>query len=156
MTAMVQEHGLPFETCPPGYNDSGITKWDSSIRVTSPPQEAASMAEVILNVLEEYRFPHRETERRSLSTSSLLVAKVEDLVTKGEPISMVLPAFPFKSVNKASKVLGPLPDDGEKTALLHLEDLCKAVEAVYEHGARLIVVSDGLIYNGKHRDALLT
>ncbi|PVH97869.1 Clavaminate synthase-like protein, partial [Periconia macrospinosa] len=62
---------------------------------------------------------------------------------------MVLPAFPFKSPNSTTKVLGNTPDKAEETALAHLNGLCSAIGEVYSPGACLVVVSDGLVYNGK-------
>lgn len=62
---------------------------------------------------------------------------------------LCLPAFPFKSPNTQSKVLGKLPDKGEEFALAHLNGLCLAVKDIYEPGAELVIISDGLVYNGE-------
>ncbi|KAI2601828.1 Pyoverdine/dityrosine biosynthesis protein-domain-containing protein [Hypoxylon sp. NC1633] len=60
---------------------------------------------------------------------------------------MCLPAFPFKSPNTSTKVLGRLPDKAEEFALAHLNGLCAAIGDIYAPGARLMIVSDGLVYN---------
>lgn len=79
--------------------------------------------------------------------------------------SSVLPAFPFKSPS-SKKVLGALPDLAEEIFLrrsvsitsqaqschltppvYRLEDLCLSVEDIYEHGAKLKIVSDGIVYS---------
>lgn len=65
-----------------------------------------------------------------------------------QPVPMCLPAFPFKSPNSSRKVLGTLPDKAEEFALAHLNGLCQAVEDVYPPGAKLTIISDGLVYNG--------
>lgn len=65
-----------------------------------------------------------------------------------QPVPMCLPAFPFKSPNSSRKVLGVLPDKAEEFALAHLNGLCQAVEGVYPPGAKLTIISDGLVYNG--------
>lgn len=65
-----------------------------------------------------------------------------------KPVPMCLPAFPFKSPNSKSKVLGKLPDKGEEMALAHLNGICLAVKDIYPPGARLVIISDGLVYNG--------
>ncbi|KAL9041621.1 MAG: hypothetical protein Q9180_001158 [Flavoplaca navasiana] len=75
------------------------------------------------------------------------LAQIERYIARDEPVCMVLPAFPFKSANKTTKVLGPLPDKGEEVALQHLNRLCQAIEEVYMYGARVYIVSDGLVYN---------
>ncbi|PWY85436.1 hypothetical protein BO83DRAFT_328707 [Aspergillus eucalypticola CBS 122712] len=64
-----------------------------------------------------------------------------------QPIQMILPAFPFKSPNRENKVLGSLPDKGEEISLAHLNGLCAAIGDVYDYGAKLTIVSDGLVYN---------
>ncbi len=61
---------------------------------------------------------------------------------------MCLPAFPFKSPNTSTKVLGRLPDKAEEFALAHLNGLCAAIGDVYPPGAKLMIISDGLVYNG--------
>lgn len=62
---------------------------------------------------------------------------------------MVLPAFPFKSPNNDSKVLGTVPDKGEEIALAHLNGICESIKEVYEPGADITIASDGIVYNGK-------
>jgi pyoverdine/dityrosine biosynthesis protein Dit1 len=64
---------------------------------------------------------------------------------------MILPAFPFKSPNASSKVLGNMPDFGEELALAHLNGLCQNIGEVYDPGADVYISSDGLVYNGKEK-----
>ncbi|KAF3761231.1 Clavaminate synthase-like protein [Cryphonectria parasitica EP155] len=75
------------------------------------------------------------------------LALVYGHVKANRPVPLCLPAFPFKSPNTQSKVLGRLPDKGEEYALAHLNGLCLAVKDVYEPGAKLVIISDGLVYN---------
>ena len=63
-------------------------------------------------------------------------------------IDMALPAFPFKSANKVYKALGSLPDKAEEIALARLHNMCRRIEEIYEPGAKVVIVSDGLVYNG--------
>ncbi|KAL8937796.1 MAG: hypothetical protein Q9211_003504 [Gyalolechia sp. 1 TL-2023] len=72
---------------------------------------------------------------------------VEACVVKREPIRMILPAFPFKSPNRKDKTLGSEVDMGEELALMHLNGLCESIAEVYEHGANVVIASDGLVYN---------
>ena len=71
---------------------------------------------------------------------------VESFVRRGEPVILVLPAFPGKSPNRA-KVLGPLPDMAEQLSLSFLHALCGEIEAFYPPGARLIICSDGRVFS---------
>ena len=63
-------------------------------------------------------------------------------------IRRCMPAFPFKSANKNFKVLGTLPDRAEQVALTRLNIMCAEIEAIYKSGAKLLIISDGLVYNG--------
>ncbi|KAJ1323854.1 L-tyrosine/L-tryptophan isonitrile synthase family protein [Microdochium nivale] len=80
-----------------------------------------------------------------LSTNFL--AQVYGRVQSNQPILMCLPAFPFKSPNTRTKVLGRLPDKAEEFALAHLDGLCAAIKHEYTPGAQLMIISDGLVYN---------
>ncbi|GAA4554489.1 isocyanide synthase family protein [Amycolatopsis samaneae] len=76
------------------------------------------------------------------------LAQLAAFVRTGEPILFTLPGFPCKSPNPA-KVLGPLPDEGERLSLRFLDELCSVIEAVYPPGARMLICSDGHIF-GDH------
>ncbi|KAK1704899.1 Pyoverdine/dityrosine biosynthesis protein-domain-containing protein [Colletotrichum acutatum] len=72
---------------------------------------------------------------------------INGFVTADKPIDMCLPAFPFKSANKADKVLGSLPDKAEELALQRLNAICLRIRDIYSPGARITIISDGLVYN---------
>lgn len=78
------------------------------------------------------------------------ITVIRSFVEKGETVEMCLPAFPWKSANKVEKVLGILPDKAEEVSLRRLNGMCEAVGQVYEPGAKLLIISDGLVYNGKY------
>ena len=77
------------------------------------------------------------------------LAVIRQFVTAGKRIEMCLPAFPFKSANKTYKVLGRLPDKAEELALARLESICQRIESIYPPGATIMIISDGLVYNGR-------
>ncbi|MBA3488442.1 MAG: L-tyrosine/L-tryptophan isonitrile synthase family protein [Longispora sp.] len=66
-------------------------------------------------------------------------------VAVNETIVFTLPGFPCKSPS-VNKVLGHLPDEGERLSLTFLDRLCTAVGQVYAPGARLVICSDGHIF----------
>ena len=68
-------------------------------------------------------------------------------VAKQEPVNMVVPAYPFKSPNHESKVLGPDPDVGERMSLQHLNSIGARIQQIYPPGGHVTIVSDGLCYN---------
>lgn len=111
--------------------------------------EIMSTSAKILDVLCSYRMDSGAKESRADEGCLKHLAIIYAHVKANEPVPLCLPAFPFKSPNTQSKVLGRLPDKGEEFALAHLNGLCLAVKDVYEPGANLVIISDGLVYNGK-------
>jgi len=69
-------------------------------------------------------------------------------VKAGARVDMSLPAFPFKSANKVYKALGFLPDKAEELSLERLHNMCRRIQEIYEPGAQIVIISDGLVYNG--------
>ncbi|KAM7187445.1 pyoverdine dityrosine biosynthesis [Naviculisporaceae sp. PSN 640] len=117
-------------------------------------ESALKTSIAILSVLDRYRLdvgkPNgQENEDLSATPAShdTFLPMIYQMVLAHDPIRMSLPAFPFKSPNTADKVLGRLPDTGEEIALAHLNGICLAIGDIYEPGARLVIVSDGLVYN---------
>lgn len=77
-----------------------------------------------------------------------VTAKLKAFDHADEPISLLLPAFPWKNPN-TDKVLGSDPDFGEELGLARLNHLCEELGKVHPHGAYLTLVADGPVYNGK-------
>lgn len=67
-------------------------------------------------------------------------------VENEQPVLFLLPAFPFKSSNTGKKVIGTLPDLGERLALERLEKFLISFQTIYTPGARLVMFSDGRVY----------
>lgn len=76
------------------------------------------------------------------------ISTIRKFVEKGEAVQMCLPAFPWKSANKVEKVLGTLPDKAEEVALARLNGICETIGQFYQPGAEILIISDGLVYNG--------
>lgn len=70
---------------------------------------------------------------------------IDAFVRAGEPVVFTLPGFPCKSPNPA-KVLGHLPDQGERLSLRFLDTLCADIERVHPPGARVVICSDGHVF----------
>ncbi|GAA0479121.1 isocyanide synthase family protein [Streptomyces stramineus] len=71
--------------------------------------------------------------------------QIRQFTDAGEPVLFTLPGFPCKSPNPA-KVLGHLPDEGERLSLGFLDRLCARIGELYEPGARILICSDGHIF----------
>lgn len=118
-----------------------------SAAIDIPSLEIASK---ILRIIDRYRLrkSHNAPEKADEGALKFL-ALIYGHVKAGEVVPMCLPAFPFKSPNSSTKVLGTLPDRAEELALAHMNGLCLAIKDVYAPGALLTIISDGLVYNGK-------
>ncbi|KAL8715430.1 MAG: hypothetical protein Q9220_000764 [cf. Caloplaca sp. 1 TL-2023] len=111
------------------------------------PRSTAQICEDIVRVLARYRLGQQNNSGKPWGAKGKFLEQVDTFVARRQPVLLSLPAFPFKSPNKATKVLGTLPDKGEEVALFHLQGLCLAIGDVYEPGAHVFIVSDGLVYN---------
>ncbi|RYP70480.1 hypothetical protein DL771_005417 [Monosporascus sp. 5C6A] len=85
-------------------------------------------------------------EKLNAGTPKFL-AVISKFVRANKKLEMCLPAFPWKSANKVYKVLGSLPDKAEEVALNRLNTMCAEIAEIYEPGATLTIISDGLVYN---------
>ncbi|KAK1993655.1 pyoverdine/dityrosine biosynthesis protein [Colletotrichum falcatum] len=117
----------------------------------TPPldQTTEQVAHKILDVLEVFGrhiIPEGEENHEWLGRT-MFHPRVEEYVKKGESVKMIIPAFPWKSINRTDKVTGALPDLGEELALARLNDLCVEIGKVYPHGAEVHIATDGLVFN---------
>ena len=118
--------------------------------VDGPATPATETAKAIL--LEVMRFRRAAGPEMCSPTSPCAACmaphmpKIVANVVANEPVTFILPAFPGKSPNLA-KVLGVLPDMGERRALEFLQQLCERIGRIYEPGARVILASDGRVFS---------
>ncbi|MDH6115331.1 pyoverdine/dityrosine biosynthesis protein Dit1 [Kitasatospora sp. MAP12-15] len=114
---------------------------------TSTPHapSVARTCAAILNLL----LPHRRTAdpdtTGGIDSFPEQLRQIADFVRAEDPIVITLPGFPCKSPSPA-KVLGHLPDEGERLSLTFLNGLCSAIHEVYAPGARMVICSDGHIF----------
>ncbi|MEU3275379.1 isocyanide synthase family protein [Saccharomonospora sp. NPDC006951] len=100
------------------------------------------VAEDVLGLL----LPHRRGRGIApLSAFTPQLERLEAFIDADEPIVFTLPGFPCKSPNPA-KVLGRLPDAGERLALRFLDTLCTRIAEVHAPGVRLLICSDGHVF----------
>jgi len=84
---------------------------------------------------------------QSSGYEATVVSKIKSFEAAKEPISMILPAFPWKNPN-TEKVLGPNPDLGEELGLARLNHLCEEISKLYPYKAYVTLIADGPVYNG--------
>ncbi|WP_331766268.1 isocyanide synthase family protein [Embleya sp. NBC_00896] len=121
-------------------------------RTTRARVETSAVCTAILNLL----LPHRRaaepdpgtgtgTGTESATDFPEQLDRIADFVDNAEPVLFTLPAFPCKSPNPA-KVLGRLPDEGERLSLAFLDRLCASIERIHPPGARMLICSDGHVF----------
>lgn len=106
-------------------------------------------SKILTHVMQFRRIAGRKKSCATSGCPTCLAPHLKQVMTaveKNQPIIFVLPAFPAKSPN-LSKVLGVLPDMAEKLALEFLNNLCKQIQAIYAPGARIVLCSDGRVFN---------
>lgn len=111
---------------------------------TAPDTLPTSTSAAILNLL----LPHHRTTdqvRASAEAFPHQLRQITDCVREDAPIVFTLPGFPCKSPNPA-KVLGHLPDMGERLSLTFLHTLCTEIERIYPPGAHMVICSDGHVF----------
>ncbi|MCC5651875.1 isocyanide synthase family protein [Nostoc sp. XA013] len=108
------------------------------------------LGEQILKCVFRYRRLLSETELCAKAPCPMCLSphlqKVQFFIKQQKPIHFILPAFPAKSPNPL-KVLGPMPDMGERVALQFLQSLCDRIHEIYAPGAKVTICSDGRVFN---------
>ncbi|MFF4947827.1 L-tyrosine/L-tryptophan isonitrile synthase family protein [Streptomyces chattanoogensis] len=99
-------------------------------------------AEAVLALLLPYRRTLDGPQEAAPDAFDPQLRRLTAAIAAGVPIRFTLPGFPCKSPNPA-KVLGHLPDEGERLALRFLDGLCARIAAVHRPGARMVICSDG-------------
>lgn len=102
----------------------------------------------ILEIIFKYRMTKNGVSMdRIREGTPMFLETIYNFVKDNKTVRMCLPAFPFKSANKVVKVLGDAPDYAEEVSISRLNNLCSDIAEVYEPGAKLVIISDGLVYN---------
>ncbi|WP_059008229.1 L-tyrosine/L-tryptophan isonitrile synthase family protein [Streptomyces specialis] len=122
-----------------------------STTAPSSPLAPAAGTEAICAGIIRLLLPHRRTTEAPATAPDTPEAfpwqarRLARFVASGDPVVFALPGFPCKSPNP-EKVLGHLPDEGERLSLRFLDDLCARVRQVYAPGARVLICSDGHVF----------
>ena len=128
----------------------GITPDEEKVpHIHAATKEVTELSSKILAILFEnalHKFDD-SMDRLAAGMSKFLLV-IEQFIIADKQIEMCLPAFPFKSANKVYKVFGTLPDKAEELALERLNTMCVRIGELYQPGAKLTIISDGLVYNG--------
>ncbi|KAF5565681.1 spore wall maturation DIT1 [Fusarium phyllophilum] len=133
---------------------SNITKSGaiSTVRPIAEKQDADpsvhAVSSKILDLIFEYALnKFSDSKERLEAGRPKFLSVVGKFVATSTRVEMCLPAFPFKSANKAYKVFGILPDKAEEIALDRLNTMCIRIGEIYQPGAQCTIISDGVVYN---------
>jgi hypothetical protein len=100
----------------------------------------------ILNIIYRYRLTKAlGIHAKQNEGTRKFFTVIYNFVKVGKTVRMCFMAFPFKSANKTVKVMGSLPDKAEEISLDRLNTLCAAIDDLYKPGAKLLIISDGLV-----------
>lgn len=72
--------------------------------------------------------------------------QIQQAVKEQRILTLILPAFPAKSANR-QKTISENPDRGEIIGLTNLNELCQTLQKIYPVGVKLIICSDGRVFN---------
>ncbi|WP_186184943.1 L-tyrosine/L-tryptophan isonitrile synthase family protein [Burkholderia gladioli] len=116
-------------------------------RRASPREGHAAVVERFMAVFAARLSREGELARLSPAQRDELATKAHAFVARGEPIRLTLPGFPLKAPLASGKVLGALPDAGERAALAYLDAFCEEVAGFHAPGCLLDLFSDGLTFH---------
>ncbi|OJD28971.1 pyoverdine dityrosine biosynthesis [Diplodia corticola] len=131
------------------FPDSGIATPEEE----PSAEELEKLASNILDIIQRYgqHLAPKDGDDQEASSGwlgkSMFMGKVLEQLSKHQAIRMILPAFPWKSINQTDKVTGKLPDLGEELALARLNQLCEDIKAVYPLGGQIHIATDGLLFD---------
>ncbi|KAL2167580.1 hypothetical protein VTG60DRAFT_1091 [Thermothelomyces hinnuleus] len=146
----------------PEPNDGGSasvpTTEDGEVQLASPTtlppvnKDLDQLASDILDVVQRYgqHLPPAGSDGNSSNEwlgKPLFMGKVKAQLERGQAIRLILPAFPWKSINRVEKVTGILPDFGEELALYRLNQMCEDIKTVYPLGGQVYIATDGLVFD---------
>ena len=144
LLSQAKRHSTPNDEGPGTASESNINSHSQDLGLAKLIAQKAKAAATVLN---RYRIGYKNDWDLPKSILHSQV-QIQTALERDIPINLVIPAFPFKSSNRSKKVLGPLPDEAERLSLLHLDGLCNAITDVTGSETFLIIVSDGITYNG--------
>lgn len=101
----------------------------------------------ILDIFQDFRMPPSVIDEYDKGGKEKLADKLRVFVMSMQPLKFSMLGYPFKSLNDRDKVLGKLPDLGEKTSLDNFNDFAQRIGKIYAPGVQFSIISDGYIFS---------
>lgn len=105
------------------------------------------IAEELVGVFSKYRMTPTAVDAFDTVGKQKMIEKFEVFVKNQQQIQFVMLGFPFKSTNSRDKVIGTMPDEGERLSIATFDSFVKEIESIYKPGARINIASDGFVFN---------
>ncbi|GJC82017.1 spore wall maturation protein DIT1 [Colletotrichum liriopes] len=112
----------------------------------SPSAGSLAATEQIVDLFDGFLRYQGKDDQWEASGRAYFTDRVRHFTSQNARIELCLPAFPCKSSN-TNKVLGKAPDRGERLALERLHSFVEAIEAIYQPGAKMWIISDGHVFS---------
>lgn len=103
--------------------------------------------QAIVSTFENFRMRPTSIDQFDQVGKQNLSDKIDQFVTLNRPVEFVMLGLPFKSINIRDKVVGVLPDLGEKQMMKRIENFNYEIKKCYSPGVNVTIVSDGFIFN---------
>lgn len=103
--------------------------------------------EAILDIYEEFKMPTSPIDEWDKGGRQKMGERLLGFVVAGQTIRFSLLGYPFKSLNDRDKVLGRLPDLGEKVSIDNFNTFAGRIGSVYSPGAAFSIISDGYAFS---------
>jgi pyoverdine/dityrosine biosynthesis protein Dit1 len=101
----------------------------------------------ILTQFDSFRQPATAIDEFEAIGKTVLAGRIDQMVSKKQPIKFAMLGFPFKSTNLRDKVLSPYPDKGEELTVKNFAAMNEKIKQVYAPGMSLSILSDGYVFN---------
>jgi pyoverdine/dityrosine biosynthesis protein Dit1 len=124
-------------------------KWARNIWTRSMPElkpKGKNLSEQLFNVITSGRY--RRGRRYQMGNGAFdkeSIMKIQNSISHGKPIEIILPAFPFKFTHPL-KTGSVGADMSEIVSLSKLHELCTQVKRVYPKGLKISIIRDGALY----------
>lgn len=102
---------------------------------------------LILDIFAKYRMPTGPNDLYEQIGKEKLTGRIDGFVVANQPVKFSMLGYPFKSMNTRDKVIGKLPDLGEKVSLDNFGRFAREVESVYRPGCLFSFISDGYVFS---------
>jgi len=109
---------------------------------------STQVADRILDIFQGFRMPELpNVDQYAIVGRDILRQRLVEFIDKQQVIDFVMLGYPMKSPNERDKVIGRLPDLGEKVSIDNFDNFARQVRDVYPPGVNINIVSDGYVFS---------